>query len=189
MGKYDVKFYSGEYRKRQANANQDRAICYLEQHFNSTDNSNAGGIEILVADNCSTTSKKWACKLAQNLQEVLNIRLRHSNGVKILSKIDRGYWNIALTAMPAVLSEPLFISNPNEAELLKNNMERIAEATANSIKTIFPDGGLIALSIGHKGKPSKPYDRGAVVVNNEKYEADYAEDVLKLVEKFLEKEV
>lgn len=184
--KYKVKFYSGYYSNRQKAANNDKAICYYEQHLNSA-GADAVGIEVLICNNASTTSIKWAVALANNYYSVLQTRLRHGNGVVELDKKNRGYGNLVSTTMPAILGEPLFVSNPNEVALLVSDkmLGKLGKAVADSIIHMFPDGGLVALSIGHKGKP-KSADMGADVVGQSKMEADYAEDILVYAKGYLE---
>jgi hypothetical protein len=117
--------------------------------------------------------------------DVLGTRLRHGNGVLEVRKGNRGYWNIVRTNMPAILSEPLFVSNPDEVALLKNNMFELGKAIANSIQQMFPQGGLVAFSVGHKYKKRTPNDRGAKVIYEDKYEADYAEELLSIAKEQL----
>lgn len=178
LPKYEVNFYKGDYSIRQLNANRDNAICYYEQHFNSHPQQTSSGIEILITDNASPITIRWAELLAENFYKVLGTRLRHSNGILEIRKGNRGYGNLAKATMPAILAEPLFISNPEEVTLLKKNISTLGEAIANSIKEIFPKGGLVAFSVGHKYRDKFPKDRGAKVIGEDKYEADYAEEVL-----------
>lgn len=183
--KYQVKFYKGDYSIRQQTANHDKAICYYEQHFNSHLKTSSSGIEILIADNASDTTRRWAEILAEKFYEVLGTRLRHGNGILEVKRGSRGYWNLARTNMPAVLAEPLFVSNPDEVKILKENINELGLAISTSIKEIFTEGGLVAFSVGHKYKTSSPNDRGAKVIGENRYEADYAEELLLAAERQL----
>lgn len=78
--KYQIKFYKGDYSTRQQSANNDKAICYYEQHFNSYSETSSG-IEILIPENASDTTRKWATLLAKKYYEILGTQLRHGNGV------------------------------------------------------------------------------------------------------------
>ena len=81
--------------------------------------------------------------------------------------------------MPAVLLEPLFASNPQQAEIIrsKSGQAVLAQILAESIRRFFPKGGLVAFSVGHKYKTSAPNDRGAPLAGGGD-EADFAEKVL-----------
>ena len=68
--------------------------------------------------------------------------------------------------------------------------ERKAELAAILVATIrefFPNGGLVAFSVGHKYKTSSPNDRGAESVLGGPPEAELAEPVLLLAATLLEK--
>lgn len=88
--------------------------------------------------------------------------------------------------MPAILLEPLFASNPRHADIIRSDegQTRLARILVESIQRFLPDGGLVAFSIGHKGKRSRPNDRGASVLGGG-MEADYAEIVLKKAQTML----
>jgi hypothetical protein len=99
----------------------------------------------------------------------------------------RGDANLRLTDMPAILLEPLFASNPQHAEWIRNQsgQARLARILSESIQRFFPNGGLIGFSVGHKYKTSAPNDRGAAVVGGGS-EADFAEQVLEKAQALLE---
>lgn len=92
----------------------------------------------------------------------------------------RGDGNLKHTQMPAVLLEPLFASHPQQADLIRSASGQaiLARILVESIRRFFPQGGLIAFSVGHKYKTSQPDDRGADLAGGGS-EADYAELVLK----------
>jgi hypothetical protein len=89
--------------------------------------------------------------------------------------------------MPAILLEPLFASNPAQAEIIRSESGQtlLAQVLVESIYRFFPEGGLIAFSVGHKYKTSKPNDRGASLAGGGT-EADYAEKVLQKAKEILE---
>lgn len=177
--RYRVTFYTGSYRSRQLQANADGAVCYAEQHFNSAGPA-ADGAEAIVATNASETSKSWGRDYARAVSEEFDIPLRGDRGIVVGGYRGRGNSNLKFTAMPAILLEPLFCSNPDHAQWIRgadHAHDRLACVLADSIRAHFPQGGLVAFSIGHKGKPSHPVDRGAAVVGGG-WEADYAEVVL-----------
>ena len=64
--------------------------------------------------------------------------------------------------MPAVLLEPLFVSNPDQAKWIHDvkNIRKLAEAIVDVIDSAFGPDAVVGLSIGHKFKTSSPGDRG-----------------------------
>ena len=66
-------------------------------------------------------------------------------------------------SQPAVLIEPLFVSNPDQAAWIHDddNVGLLARVVADALIAATADGDLIGLSIGHLGKDSSPGDRGA----------------------------
>jgi hypothetical protein len=80
----------------------------------------------------------------------------------------------------AVLLEPLFISNRQEAAWIHDigNLRALGESIASEIAKY--NGAVIGLSIGHKFKSSAPDDRGALCILGDT-EADHAERLAKVV--------
>lgn len=187
---YKVKFYSGNYRDRQLAANRDKCIAYVEHHFNSTTGPSASYTMVITGSNASETSKNWGRWYAQAVSREFNISLGGDNGVLVGGFNGRGDYNVKFTAMPAILLEPFFISNPQQADWLTDVkcQESLAKILCDSIRRFFPNGGTVAFSIGHKGKKSRPQDRGATMINGAGMEADYAELVLRLAKDMLENE-
>lgn len=181
---YTVRFYTGDYGPRQRAANRDGAICYVEQHFNSTDSASVNYSLSKVADNAGARSKRWGESYAAKVAEAFDIS---SSGISIGG---RGNANLNQTEMPAILLEPFFISN-SQGSAWAHSPEKqklLAEILVATIREQFPAGGLVALSIGHKGKTSSPSDRGAEAVSGG-FEADFAELVLKNAAALLTKTV
>lgn len=176
MARYTVKFYKGDYVTRQRAANADRAVCYVEQHFNAAATSGANYTHAKVATNASETSKRMARSYAKRVAQEFGTKLGFEKG---LDSGGRGNGNLSHTAMPAILLEPLFATNPTQAAVIKSvaGQDVLAHCLADTIREFFPNGGLVAFSVGHKYKTSAPYDRGASVVGGGT-EADYAEKVL-----------
>ncbi|AGW15052.1 glucosaminidase domain-containing protein [Megalodesulfovibrio gigas] len=189
--KYMVKFYSGNYSVRQKSANADKCICYAEHHFNSADPS-ANYALAVVAANASLTSINWGMWYAQAAASLLGTKVFSPSstwpGVALGGIDGRGNENLLYTDMPAILLEPLFVSNPKQAAQLKQAtwQDALAKTLADSIRKFFPDGGLVAFSIGHKGKTSNPTDCGAAI-HGGGHECEYAEIVLKKAATLLEK--
>ena len=186
MAKFETFWAKGDYRDRQLAANSEKCCCYLEQHLNALgkDDPETQGDNpalIIVGSNASQTSKNWAAWLAEAFAAEFGIK---NGGVIVGPK--RGDFNLRYTSMPAVLLEPLFVSDPTQAAILKSNdgQERLARVVSESIRRFFPKGGKVGLSVGHKYKTSKPHDRGAPVYGGG-WEADIAEEVLARVDRML----
>lgn len=181
MSKYQVKFYKGNYATRQRKANEDNAIVYIEHHFNSTGKglwAQADYALALVSDNASSKSRAFASDYSKEIDKEFDeiTRVYNNTGLKVGG---RGSYNLQFTKMPAILLEPLFVDDPEHVELIKSKAgrERLANVLVRIIKKHFPEGGLVAFSVGHKYKVTNPFDRGAKIYGGG-YEADYAELVL-----------
>lgn len=196
--KYKVKFYQGDYSTRQKNANADKAICYLEQHFNSGSEKATYALAN-VATNAGATSKKWASDYVGQVSATFGTKPANNDfakdGVSVGGYKGRGNGNLLYTAMPAILCEPLFATNPEQAAIIRSTtgQDSLAKCIALSIAAMFPNGGLVAFSVGHKGRHSKPHDLGVPLVNRpanlrerDDAEAVYAEIVLKKAAALLE---
>lgn len=207
MSKYTVKFYEGDYPERQEAANRDKAICYVEHHFNSKEYDDPKAtadnpIMTIVAHNADDVSKRWAALYSSLVQKGLkhaglDFPLFAGTGVLQRAYKERGDYNLRFTDMPAILVEPMWLSDIRSAlALLGRTVDKVsvldylAAALADSVKQVFPGGGLVAGSIGHLGKTSQPFDRGAPVmrdVTNPKNlaEADFAREVMGRFEKLM----
>lgn len=188
---FQPKFYTGEYIDRQRAANKDKAIVYVEQHFNSP-GANSNYALANVATNGGATSKAIARAYVERICRTFGTSKANNDfakdGVSIGGYQQRGNKNLFSTNMPAVLLEPLFASNPKHAEIIRSEdgQRKLATCLVETIKEFFPHGGIVAFSVGHKGKPSKPRDRG-VELSGGGAEADYAEKVLKIAAEMLGK--
>jgi hypothetical protein len=176
---YKVKFYKGEYLDRQRAANKDEAVAYVEHHFNSA-GPTANYALVVVGSNASQTSVNWGSWYAKAVAEQFGTQVYRPDGVARGGLDGRGDGNVKHTAMPALLLEPLFVSNPQQADIVRSasGQAALARILAESIRRFFPQGGLIAFSVGHKYKTSRPNDRGAALAGGGT-EAEYAEIVLK----------
>jgi hypothetical protein len=176
---YQVKIYKGDYRQRQEQANKDKCVGYVEQHFNSSDDDEASYSVVVVGANASQTSKNWGRWYAAAVGREFHCSLGGDNGIQVGGFNGRGDANLRYTDMPAILLESLFCSNPSQAATIKRTagQEQLARILCDSIQRFFPKGGLLGFSVGHKYKTSNPDDRGAAVAGGG-WEADYAEAVL-----------
>jgi len=136
---------------------------------------------VVVSRNASAKSREWGRDYARRVSAATGDPVRHPEDGGLLpgGYNGRGDFNLRLTAMPAILGEPLFVSDPHQARFARSieGVEALAGALAASIRENFPEGGLVALSVGHKGKTSSPFDRGADVAGGGT-EAGLAEEVL-----------
>lgn len=179
MSGYTVKFYKGDYLARQQQANADKAVAYVEHHFNSSSSEQAGYAVVVVGSNASNTSRNWGRWYAKAISEQFGNKVGGDGGLLVGGADGRGDGNVKYTQMPALLLEPLFASNPQQADQIRSKAGQalLARVLVESIRRFFPDGGLIAFSVGHKYKTSSPNDRGAALAGGGT-EADHAELVL-----------
>ena len=95
-------------------ANSWDADIFVSIHTNASVNPNANGAEALIYSASSTEAYDLADDIIRNLTEVTGLRNR---GV-----IERpGLYVLRRSAMPAVLVELGFITNPDDAELMVNS--------------------------------------------------------------------
>jgi N-acetylmuramoyl-L-alanine amidase len=170
MSKFQPIFLSGDYvqpknhhvdhpNARQFEAVNRQCLCVVEFHFNSSIVSSASGAEVHYQDG-DTDSKKFADVMWEALS---NLGLSPTSDGPVISTAirTRSGW-IDYYIMPAIVLEPLFLSNRTSATWLHGNEGNLAHAIAEGIKTAFPDGGRIGLSAGHSGKSYG--DPGAICV-------------------------
>ena len=180
--KYLIKFYKGDYTTRQNSANLDKAVLYVEHHFNGG-SATANYSLCNVATNAGLKSKAIATSYVNRISRAFNTPLANNDfaqkGVSVGGFKGRGNGNLSKTNMPAILLEPLFASNPAQAALIRSEQGQIelARCLVETIQEFFPAGGLIAFSVGHKYKVSMPRDRGVPLAGGGT-EADNAEMVL-----------
>lgn len=166
LPRYRVQFVTGDYSARQAEANRIGAALYIEGHANSSANIAADYAMCVVSTNASKTSKHLAAWLALAWGTALDVGgdrdsdIGYGNGYRVGGAGDS---NLRYTDMPAVLCEPCFASNRTQALACEspNGLELVASILVEGIRDMLPSGSLIAFSIGHLGKTSAPYDRGA----------------------------
>jgi len=178
---YTVRFYTGSYKSRQLAANSDGAICYIEHHLNSFADPSAGYASVLITERASRLCRDWAESYIRSVATELSVPLVCNEGVVVLSSDDRGYGNLCYARIPSMIPEPLFVSNPVHAEMLQDGdaVKKLAEILAISIRDYFPNGGLVAFSVGHRYKGGANMDEGAPVVGGGT-EAEFAERILRL---------
>jgi len=173
-----IVWLKGDYvrnHERQRQASQTNCRFVLSFHFNSADNPKAGGSEIF--SNGKSDADYIANKLLTVITQTLGTK---SRGVKPALGSRVGF--LRFYPCPAVLLEPCFISNPDEANLVHDLsvMRQLGEAIAEVLFKWLPFDSVLGIDIGHKFKTSNPSDRGARCFFGD-YEADHAEQLAKVV--------
>lgn len=190
MSKFQTLFVKGDYPARQRQANAANAVLYIEQHFNGG-SAEASYALANVGTNSGAKSKSIAKDYVDEICAAFGVKAANNDfatgGVSVGGYKGRGNGNLTLTNMPAVLLEPLFATNPKYAEIIRSEdgQRNLASCLVRTIKRNFPQGGLIAFSVGHKYKTSEPADRGVALAGGGT-EADYAEKVLLKAKEMLE---
>lgn len=183
MSKFEILWVASDehrrdYKDRQLFANSKGAKAYIEGHCDAraykrdTDgdgvlDADAEGTDdnptsCLVCDNASQTSRD----MAQYFSDAVSKKWGYPNrGVVELARGARGYWNLYYTDMKAILLEGWHVSDKEIATLAMSELgqDQMAQIIADMIRKFFPDGGLIAFSVGHMFKKSSIHDRGAPV--------------------------
>lgn len=173
---------TGSYTRRQLEANRLNCDCYIEQHFNSVNNSDVNYACVIIADNASKTSEVLARNYLHYIKLFFGIETAKENGGIIKGGFGgRGNSNLKHTKMPAILLEPMFLSNYGTLQLLekKETISLLAYCIKASINDTFDFPNLkIGFSIGHfRNKYMGASSGGAIAVNG-KTEAYYSEKVI-----------
>lgn len=134
LGAKTVRVYSDkekvELKQRLKRAQSSGADILISIHLNSSKSSRAGGCEVLYSNlnhEISSKSEKLAKTLAKEIANSLGINCR---GAKVRNDL----YLLKNSKIPAVIIEPLFISNPEEEMLLKNEgIRKIASAILRGI--------------------------------------------------------
>ncbi|MFN7089166.1 MAG: glucosaminidase domain-containing protein [Allorhizobium sp.] len=102
--------YSVEIRDAYSRVAGFDPVCALELHFNGLNDPAANGIEMLCRSN--NRAQSLGLKLVSSTKNLLNLSVRHGNGLKVLGPGDRGWASVsALPNVPSILAEPFFGSN------------------------------------------------------------------------------
>lgn len=151
--------YTGSH-ERQRRAEKRKCDFVISFHFNSFSSPNAAGAEVYY--NGKGKSDEVAKDLLQAIVSVLNVP---SRGCKSASGTRAAFIN--RYHCPAVLIEPLFLSNPKEARLVHDLDIVRALGFAIAKVVIKHDFKRVGIDIGHKFKTSNKYDTGAACVFSE----------------------
>lgn len=131
--------------QRQIDANNAGCIAAVEQHLNAGSKTALYAMAI-VAGNASEKSKAWGRDYTARVAKELGIK---NSGVVV--NPPRGPYMIKFYHCPAILVEPGFISNHDFGDVVQSGegIDALARILVDSICAQFPDGGLVALSVGH----------------------------------------
>jgi hypothetical protein len=103
-------------------ADEGGADCVIELHYNGAASVQATGTETLYA---SDKGKMLAESVQQRMMQTLKLRDR---GVKYIPPEGRGGMNLRAGRAPAIIVEPGFGSNVNDATVLRDKVKELAEA-------------------------------------------------------------
>ena len=116
-------------RRRVAEANEWGANYFISIHANASENTSANGTEVYVYR--LYTQANW---LAEHvLQGIVNTVGTKDNGVRARTNL----YVLRRTAMPAILVELGYLSNPGDAEKLKNDRYAFALGIYRGILRYF----------------------------------------------------
>ncbi|MGV8120453.1 MAG: hypothetical protein AB2L14_11885 [Candidatus Xenobiia bacterium LiM19] len=170
---YIVRFCYG--MSREEILDRHGAICYLELHFDACNASHVNRASVGLRSEPSDIEKAWGSWYLKKISESFNIEVSDRMNIPRISK------RLTVYDMPAICLEPCFITNPGGSKLAKEKKEELAKIIAEGICIYFPQGGIVALSMGHE----IGIDVGAISVDGDK-EAVLAEDILNIAKKILE---
>lgn len=173
-----IVWLKGDYvgkHERQEQAKKANCRLVISFHFNAHSNSKAEGAE--AYHNNKGDAAFIAYRLTLVTTRLLGVRFRK---VTIASGTRAAFINFY--HCPAVLIEPCFITNPEEANLVHDDsvMRKLGESIANELFRWLPFDAIVGFDIGHKFKTSSISDKGARCFYGD-YEADHAEKLAKIV--------
>ncbi|QNO16653.1 N-acetylmuramoyl-L-alanine amidase [Alkalicella caledoniensis] len=112
-------------------ANKNNADVFVSVHYNGFSDPSANGTETYW----HTRGSNQSSRLASTVQNYLIKKLQRRNrGVK-----QANFYVLRETKMPAILIEPLFLTNPTEETLIRNeaNQKLVAEAVVEGLVEIY----------------------------------------------------
>lgn len=128
------------YREEISRAYEDvatlRPRCVIELHYNGVDDPSANGIEMLCRPD-RAGARALAQSLVNEVQGLLHLKKRRSDGVFLLNLGDRGAAScFALDDVPTVLCEPFFVTNANDrAAIAAVGQAALARAYLRAIRS------------------------------------------------------
>lgn len=154
---YLVVKVSGKLTEKIRNANEANPDAAVEIHFNGHTDPTSNGTKCLYGSNPKDK------KLAEHIQRRLVMRLGlHNSGVKFAdyqgtsNYVDECAFSREIHA-PATIVELCFLTNPKEAELLKDSsiLYNIAVAVFEGIRDFLGDGPQVQRQTGMSAPPGK----------------------------------
>lgn len=122
---------------------KDDIGCSIELHFNAS-NGTARGTEVLY-DADPKGGEDFAKLALSELYKVFKREGKQQRGAKLLEYGDRGHRNLRVVHRPAILVEPAFGDNPDDAALLANLKQPYAAAlvrAAMAFMKLQKNGGI-----------------------------------------------
>jgi len=132
----------GTLAQRQATANKHGVVCYAECHLNAAATKIVPYSCAIVPSHATPHCLAWAKHAVKLAAAEFGI----SNG-GVITK-GRGTGNISSVRAPALLFEPLFISDPANFAANGETIDALGRVLAQSIRDYFSPG-MVGLSVGH----------------------------------------
>jgi len=110
--------------------NKDRPTFAIEFHCNAL-NKKATGSETLYTND---KSKKLAESILDATSDVLGITNR---GIKLINADDRGGYLLSHLTMPCIITEPFFIDNNSDYEVISERYEELVQALVFAIESYY----------------------------------------------------
>jgi len=183
-----IVWLKGDYvghHERQQQARDAKCNFVVSFHFNSFYDPKAGGCEIFYNNAMKLDMVKEWVKIAQELAQKLGVRWRSATFATGRANFINYY------PCPAVLLEPMFVSNPEEAAKLHNLkfirpiVEWLGQQIYEFAKRHWGNDAIIGLDIGHRYK--RRIDLGAKCVGADYcWEANHNEQWAKIVASVIE---
>lgn len=131
---YDVDKKT-DLKTRAIRASRAGASLLVSIHLNSSRNSEACGCEVIYSDLKQETGMK-----SKRLAEILSREISSSLGIKCRgAKVRNDLTLLKNSEIPTVIVEPLFLSNPEEEKMIRNEetLKRISSAIVRGIMKFF----------------------------------------------------
>jgi N-acetylmuramoyl-L-alanine amidase len=125
------RVYRRTYKQLPSDINELSSDFIISLHCNAF-NKNASGTEVLYYHK-SELGKKSAEILQDELVGALSLKNR---GIKPRSVEDRGGHLLKYTNAPCIISEPFFIDNDSDLDVVMKNRDKIISAYSNAISRI-----------------------------------------------------
>lgn len=147
----------GPLRERQINAQAQGVCCYVEQHLNAVVDPKVNYSMAILPDTAPPLARAWAKAYTKAIAAEFGIR----DGGIVLGV--RGAANVHRLRCPAMLTEPLFVSNPDSNAQTDEAQSALARVLVKSITDYFSPG-IVGLSVGHLYRGNA--DKGANVAHD-----------------------